>query len=276
MHEAAAGRVRRLSSATIIRDRAQLLGPVRAVPSGGPWLIPVAIAMVYLGSPVSPWWVLGAVGILAAVAGAYALVGDRGRAVFAAACVVAFAPAIFGWSIATPGIGAVLLVAYTLRIRGRRAVIGRTVPVTATIVAAVVCAGVAVFQHVTLASAAGTIGWTSLPGQNAGFPVVLIIVLAASATNATFEELLWRIGIDGLFTSRQHLLLRSVFISALFGLSHIHGTPSGVLGMTFAGLFGLTMCLVRDTSRGAVLWVIAAHFVADVILIGGAYGLFVW
>ena len=74
---------------------------------------------------------------------------------------------------------------------------------------------------------------------------------------------------------RQHLLLRSVFISALFGLSHLHGTPSGVLGMTFAGLFGLTMCLVRETSRGAVLWVIAAHFVADVILIGGAYGLFV-
>ena len=58
--------------------------------------------------------------------------------------------------------------------------------------------------------------------------------------------------------------------------SRLHGTPNGVVGMAFAGLFGLAMCLVRERSRGAVVWVLVAHFVADVILIGGAYGIVSW
>ncbi|WP_158252475.1 type II CAAX prenyl endopeptidase Rce1 family protein [Cryobacterium sp. Y57] len=61
--------------------------------------------------------------------------------------------------------------------------------------------------------------------------------------------------------------------SLIFGLSHINGTPGGIIGMAFAGLFGFAMCIIREVSTGSVIWIIVAHFVADVILIGGVYGI---
>ncbi|WP_175345469.1 hypothetical protein [Clavibacter tessellarius] len=44
--------------------------------------------------------------------------------------------------------------------------------------------------------------------------------------------------------------------------------------MLFAGLFGAAMCVLREMCRGSVVWIGAVHFVADVILMGGVYG--VW
>ncbi|WP_445337296.1 hypothetical protein [Clavibacter sp. CFBP 8614] len=44
--------------------------------------------------------------------------------------------------------------------------------------------------------------------------------------------------------------------------------------MLFAGLFGAAMCVLRKMCRGSVVWIVAVHFVADVILMGGVCG--VW
>ena len=122
---------------------------------------------------------------------------------------------------------------------------------------------------------ASSLQWQTLPGQDLGIVWVAGIVIGASLVNSAFEELLWREGMSRLFRGRRLLLLQWVFISALFGLSHVQGTPGGLLGTVFAGLFGFAMCLVRELALGDVVWIILAHFIADVILIGGVYGLFI-
>lgn len=90
-----------------------------------------------------------------------------------------------------------------------------------------------------------------------------VIVIVASVTNATFEELLWRIGLQRLFTGRGRLIAQWLVLSVIFGLSHINGTPGGMIEAVFAGLFGFAMCFIREVSRGSVIWIIVAHFVAD-------------
>ena len=102
-----------------------------------------------------------------------------------------------------------------------------------------------------------------------------MVVLVASLVNATFEELLWRVGLADLFAGRRAIALQWLLVSACFGLAHIAGTPGGIVGMVFAGLFGLAMCVVRALSDGAVVWCVGVHVVADIILIGEVYGAFV-
>ena len=139
----------------------------------------------------------------------------------------------------------------------------------------VVLVDVATFQWVTssLRGSSGSFEWRTPPGQDYGFFAVTIIVIDASIINATFEELLGRIGFQGLFTGRGRAMPQWLVLSLIFGLFHINGTPGGVLRMAFAGLFGFAMCFIREMSKGSVSWLIVAHFVADVILIGGVYGI---
>ena len=64
-------------------------------------------------------------------------------------------------------------------------------------------------------------------------------------------------------------------LSVIFGLAHINRTPGGMLGIAFAGLFGFAMCVIREVSRGSVIWIIVTHFIADALSIGGVYGIFI-
>ena len=43
--------------------------------------------------------------------------------------------------------------------------------------------------------------------------------------------------------------------------------------MALATLFGFAMCVVRWMSHGSLVWIVGVHVLADVILIGGIYGL---
>lgn len=52
------------------------------------------------------------------------------------------------------------------------------------------------------------------------------------------------------------------------------GAPGGILGMLFATMLGQAMCVMRELGRGSVIWVIAVHFLADVILIGRVHEIF--
>jgi membrane protease YdiL (CAAX protease family) len=142
---------------------------------------------------------------------------------------------------------------------------------------ALVTLSIVIFYLVTnsVTSPQGTLQLGGLPGAGHGFFITLGIVLIISAVNATFEELLWRIGIQNLFQSRKSLVLQWLVVSLCFGFSHINGTPSGALGIVFTALFGFVLCLVREKSQGSAVWVITIHFLADLILIGGAYDLFV-
>ncbi|WP_161886522.1 Helicase associated domain protein [Marisediminicola antarctica] len=193
-------------------------------------------------------------------------------------CVVAFLPAVMGWHVLIPALGgALLLVANLVHRPWRQIFVPHTSPfVVASIV--MVSVGVAAFQLLTSAprQSSGSLEWSVLPGQEYGPLAVIAIVIVASITNATFEELLWRVGLQRLFAGRGWLIAQWLLLSVIFGLSHVNGTPGGILGMAFAGLFGFVMCIIREVSRGSVIWIIVVHFVADVILIGGVYGIFIW
>jgi len=193
-------------------------------------------------------------------------------------CVVAFLPAVMGWHVLIPALGgALLLVANLVHRPWRQIFVPHTSPfVVASIV--MVSVGVAAFQLLTSAprQSSGSLEWSVLPGQEYGPLAVIAIVIVASITNATFEELLWRVGLQRLFAGRGWLIAQWLLLSVIFGLSHVNGTPGGILGMAFAGLFGFVMCIIREVSRGSVIWIIVVHFAADVILIGGVYGIFIW
>jgi len=205
---------------------------------------------------------------------AYASRGDRQSALFVLLCVVTFLPAVAGWHVLVPALGSVVLLAANAVYRPWRRVFVPYTSVLVIVSVVITVVGVAMFQLISsrVRASEGTLVWSVLPGQEYGLFVVIVIVVIASITNATFEELLWRVGLPRLFPERVHTVVQWLVLSIVFGLSHINGTPGGTVGMVFAGLFGFAMCVIRRLSRGTVLWIVVAHFVADVILIGAVYG----
>lgn len=63
-----------------------------------------------------------------------------------------------------------------------------------------------------------------------------------------------------------------VFVSAGFGLSHLHGTPGGWIGVAATFCFGIAMASLRRFARGTIVVCVVTHFVADLILLWGLYG----
>lgn len=240
-----------------------------------PLIVPASIGAIYLGASVSLWIPVACLVVLGGVATSYVSRRDRQNALFVFLCIVTFLPAVAGWHVLIPALGVVLLLAANVAHRPSREIF---VPHSSPFVVAsvvIVSVGVASFQFVSNAvrESSGSLDWRILPGQGYGFLGVLMVVIVASVTNATFEELLWRIGLQRLFVGRRRLITQWLVLSAIFGLSHINGTPGGMVGIAFAGLFGFAMCFIRELSKGSVVWILVAHVVADIFLIGGVYGI---
>ncbi|WEK14581.1 MAG: CPBP family intramembrane metalloprotease [Candidatus Microbacterium phytovorans] len=108
------------------------------------------------------------------------------------------------------------------------------------------------------------------------FPDVITntpLFLAVSATafaaaNSVFEEVLWRgAAMSALESSGVAPLLALPIVSISFGIAHLHGVPSGPVGVILTTAFGLAVGALRAWSNSLVPAMVA-HFVPDIVLVG--------
>lgn len=271
------GAVAASSSLTDAALPSRLMSGVALFSRCGPVIAPICVVSIYLAGPQGQVVVAAALIVIGLQAWARAHAPDVRQHLPVTVLLPVFLPALFGATVAVPLIGAIVLFAATLARRGANRTYSLRPSSIAVAGSIIVIAGVACFQVATQASqtAGSNFGWQQLPGQNYGAAAVVLIVVLVSLVNGVFEELLWRVWLPSMFPSRRYLVVQWLFISTCFGLSHYFGTPGGRLGVTFASVFGLAMCVLREFTRGSVLWAVGVHIVADVILIGGLYGAFI-
>lgn len=95
---------------------------------------------------------------------------------------------------------------------------------------------------------------------------ILLAGLAFSLLNAAVEEIVFR-GVLLSALSQVLAVRAAVLLQALaFGLLHLHGVPSGAVGMVMAGMWGLLLGIMRLRSRG-LLAPYVSHIAADVTIV---------
>lgn len=102
-----------------------------------------------------------------------------------------------------------------------------------------------------------------------GVPVWLAVLgaLAFLIMNGAAEDSIW----SGLLLTASEEARIPVWIglplvAASFGLAHLHGTPSGLLGVAMAGFWGLLLGLLR-VRTGGMLATYVAHVAADATIV---------
>lgn len=253
----------------MVKARADAVGALIA--SRGQLIAPVAVVAVYVGAASFRGTAVGAIAVLAVLAVAYCRTGRAEYGAVVVAVALALTPTALGYALATPAVGVAALAWIAWRYwRGEGLLAlrasGPVVLVGVGVLTGVVTAQVLVFgpQH------AAVLSWVVLPGQDAGLAVVTVIVVIASATNAIYEEFLWRAALTRLHGSKLSVV-GVLILSVGFGLAHINGTPGGITGMIYTALFGAAMWTLRCLAGNSVAPCIAVHFAADLILIGGLY-----
>jgi membrane protease YdiL (CAAX protease family) len=98
----------------------------------------------------------------------------------------------------------------------------------------------------------------------------VIWILLFSVTNSFGEEMIFRLGLVSPLTG---LLSPTTifFISAIiFGLAHVNGMPSGIIGITLAAILGFVLAKSVFETQG-FFWAWMIHFLQDVVIIGSLY-----
>lgn len=95
-------------------------------------------------------------------------------------------------------------------------------------------------------------------------------ILLFSLTNSFGEEMIYRVGLvsplKGVLTPTMIFIVSGV----IFGLAHINGMPSGIIGVSLAGILGFILAKsVLETQGFFWAWVI--HFLQDVVIISSLY-----
>jgi uncharacterized protein len=190
---------------------------------------------------------------------------------------IALSPLGWPWYLLLPMLGYALIVLTCppLRRTVPRFALGRIGgwPLAAALVVSVATSGVLLtFQ---------TIARPELTGLAAGLPVaafgnLLLAGISFSVINAILEELIFRGLLWEVAAAEWNEGVALVATSVMFGLGHLHGYPPGPLGAVLAGIFGLSLGLLRWWTGGLGL-AIAVHICADATIFGllswtGAFG----
>jgi uncharacterized protein len=95
-------------------------------------------------------------------------------------------------------------------------------------------------------------------------------IVLFSLTNSFGEEMIFRMGIvspmRGLLSPMSIFLISAI----LFGIPHLAGMPSGIIGASMAGVLGLVLAKSMFETNG-FFWAWAIHFIQDVIIIGSLF-----
>jgi hypothetical protein len=98
----------------------------------------------------------------------------------------------------------------------------------------------------------------------------ILWILLFSLMNSFSEEMIFRVGINvplnGLLSPNNIFLISAV----IFGLAHISGMPSGIIGVILAGFLGYILSKSVHETNG-IFWAWLIHFLQDVIIIGSVY-----
>jgi membrane protease YdiL (CAAX protease family) len=126
-----------------------------------------------------------------------------------------------------------------------------------------------------------TIARPDMTALAAGLPVaafgnLLLAGICFSVINALLEELIFRGLLWEVAAAEWNEPVALAATSVMFGLGHLHGYPPGPLGAVLAGVFGLSLGLLRWWTGGLGL-AIAVHICADATIFGllscsGAFG----
>ena len=108
-----------------------------------------------------------------------------------------------------------------------------------------------------------TIEWEQL--QSGIFWILLL-----SLTNSFGEEMIYRMGIVSPLTNLISPMTIFIISAILFGLPHLAGMPSGLIGATMAGVLGLVLAKSLYETNG-FFWAWTIHFIQDVIIIGALF-----
>jgi membrane protease YdiL (CAAX protease family) len=122
------------------------------------------------------------------------------------------------------------------------------------VVAVIVCGG-------TVASGAADLTGAGIRAALLWLPVIAL----AAAINATAEELLFRHAVNATTRGLVGTWTRVALTSTYFGLAHVHGNPSGLVGILLSGAFGVVLALAIEQTRG-FCWNWTLHFAADVAI----------
>ncbi|MCB0537725.1 MAG: CPBP family intramembrane metalloprotease [Bacteroidetes bacterium] len=126
---------------------------------------------------------------------------------------------------------------------------------------AVITGVTAIFMYLQLRKT--DVDWSIL--QNGIFWILLF-----SFTNSFGEEMIYRMGLvsplKGLLAPMKIFLISAV----IFGLAHINGMPSGIIGISLAGILGFVLAKSIFETQG-FFWAWLIHFLQDVVIIGSLY-----
>lgn len=92
-------------------------------------------------------------------------------------------------------------------------------------------------------------------------------ILLFSLTNSFGEEIIFRMGIVSPLKGLLQPMMIFVISAIVFGIPHLVGMPSGLIGATMAGLLGLVLAKSLYETNG-FFWAWIIHFLQDVIIIG--------
>jgi len=98
----------------------------------------------------------------------------------------------------------------------------------------------------------------------------IIWILLFSLTNSFGEEMIYRIGLvaplKGILAPATIFLVSAI----IFGLAHIKGMPSGIIGMSLAGILGYVLAKSVFETHG-FFWAWTIHFLQDMVIMGSLY-----
>lgn len=98
----------------------------------------------------------------------------------------------------------------------------------------------------------------------------ILWVLLFSLTNSFGEEMIYRMGIVSPLKGLLAPMTIFIISSTVFGLPHFAGMPSGLIGVTMAGILGLVLAKSLYETNG-FFWAWTIHFIQDVIIIGSLF-----
>jgi membrane protease YdiL (CAAX protease family) len=104
------------------------------------------------------------------------------------------------------------------------------------------------------------VNWTLL--QSGIFWIILF-----SLTNSFGEEMIYRMGIVSPLKGLLQPMTIFIISAILFGIPHLAGMPSGLIGATMAGVLGLVLAKSLYETNG-FFWAWTIHFIQDIIIIG--------
>jgi len=99
---------------------------------------------------------------------------------------------------------------------------------------------------------------------------VILWILLIAVFNAFSEEIIYRFTIVGNLGSSFSIRQIALISGLIFGLSHMFGTPSGIIGLTLSGILGFVLTLSLKETNG-LFWAWTIHFLQDVLIIGTLY-----